>query len=311
MPDPVTVVRRFNRSYTQRIGVLEDSFLGMGMPLGPARLLFEIGAGEAGSGELGSGELGSGDIGSGPATAQALRERLGLDSGYLSRLLRTLQNDGLIEVVPDQTDGRRRRVTLTGKGRDRWTELERRSDERARLLIEPLTDRQRQRLAAALAEADLLVRAATVTFEPVSPSAPAAQDAVGRYFAEIGRRFGFDPAGEPDKDAKHLVPPDGLFVVAVCDGMPVACGGVQTIAPGVGELKRMWVHDEWRGAGLGSRLLRHLEEQAHEMGHGTLRLDTNRALGEAIGMYLSAGYVAIERYNDNPWATDFFEKSLA
>src|ERR1700742_421854 len=100
MSDPVTVVRRFNRSYTQRIGVLEDSFLGMGMPLGPAPLLFEIGSGPAAE--------------QAPLTTQTLRERLGLDSGYLSRLLRRLERDGLIHVDPDPGDRRRRQVTLTG-----------------------------------------------------------------------------------------------------------------------------------------------------------------------------------------------------
>jgi DNA-binding MarR family transcriptional regulator/predicted N-acetyltransferase YhbS len=288
--DPVDVVRRFNRSYTQRIGALDDSFLGLGMPLGPVRLLFEIGTA--------------------PATAQALRERLGLDSGYLSRLLRRLEKDGLIRVVPDPGDRRRRQVSLTAAGEERWKELERRSDERARLLTDPLTERQRQRLARALSEADLLVRAATVRFEQVDPASPAARDVVGRYFAEIGRRFGFDAAGESDKDMKLLVPPSGVFAVALSDGEPVACGGLQAIAPGVAELKRMWVHDDWRGAGLGSRLLRHLEDQARALGHGRVRLDTNGALTEAIGMYQRSGYRTIERYNDNPWATHFFEKDL-
>ena len=294
--DPVAVVRRFNRSYTQRIGVLEDSFLGMGMPLGPVRVLFEVGAAPA--------------AGQAPLTTQALRERLGLDSGYLSRLLRRLEKDGLISVTPDPGDRRRRRVALTGAGEERWKELERRSDDQARLIVDPLTQRQRARLARALAEADLLVRAATVTFEPVNPSSPVAMDVVGRYFAEIGRRFGFDPADEPGKDAKLLVPPTGIFVVAVSDGEPVACGGLQTIARGVGELKRMWVHDDWRGAGLGTRLLRHLEDQSRALGHTAVRLDTNKALTEAIAMYERAGYRQIDRYNDNPWATHFFEKPL-
>jgi DNA-binding MarR family transcriptional regulator/N-acetylglutamate synthase-like GNAT family acetyltransferase len=288
--DHVAVVRRFNRSYTQRIGVLEDSFLGLGMPLGPARLLFEIGAA--------------------PATTQTLRERLGLDSGYLSRLLRRLERDGLVRVTPDPADRRRRRVGLTETGQQRWKELERRSDDQARLIVGPLTDRQRERLARALAEADLLVRAATVSFEPSDPASPVAREVVGRYFAEIGRRFGFDASGETEKDASRLAPPAGVFVVATSDGEPVACGGLQDIAPGVGELKRMWVHDDWRGAGLGSRLLRHLEDQARGFGHGTVRLDTNAALTEAIGMYQRAGYRAIERYNDNRWATHFFEKRL-
>lgn len=290
MPDAVAVVRRFNRSYTQRIGVLEDSFLGLGMPLGPARLLFEVGTA--------------------PATTQVLRTRLGLDSGYLSRLLRRLEADGLVRVVPDPGDRRRRQVSLTATGRKRWLELERRSDNQARLITEPLTPRQRDRLARALAEADLLVRAATVTFDLADPGSPVARDVVGRYFAEIGRRFGFEPAGETEKDIRRLIPPAGVFVVAVSDGEPVACGGLQTIAPRTGELKRMWVHDDWRGAGLGSRLLRHLEDQARVLGHTVTRLDTNAALAEAIGLYQRAGYQAIGRYNDNPWATHFFEKTL-
>jgi DNA-binding MarR family transcriptional regulator/predicted N-acetyltransferase YhbS len=301
MSDPIAVVRRFNRSYTQRIGALEDSFLGLGMPLGPARLLFEIGAA--------------------PATTQALRERLGLDSGYLSRLLRRLENEGLIDVSPDPDDRRRRQVTLTEAGRERWRELERRSDDQARMIVDPLTQRQRERLARALSEADLLVRAATVSFEPTDPASPVARDVVGRYFAEIGRRFGFDAAaGETEKDTKLLIPPTGVFVVAVSDGEPVACGGLQTLdalaedpfanEQRIGELKRMWVHDDWRGAGLGSRLLRHLEDQARALGHGAVRLDTNAALAEAISMYQRAGYRPIARYSDNPWATHFFEKRL-
>lgn len=290
MIDAISVVRRFNRSYTQRIGVLEDSFLGLGMPLGPVRVLFEIGTESA--------------------TVQALRERLGLDSGYLSRLLRTLESEGLIAVEKDPSDRRRRQVSLTAAGRERWAELERRSDERARLLVDPLTGRQRERLARALAEADLLVRAATVTLQPVDPADGKAREAVGHYFAEIRRRFGFDSAGQSDKDARLLVPPAGVFVLAVSDGVPVACGGLQTIGDGVGELKRMWVHDDWRGIGLGSRLLRHLEDQARALGHALARLDTNGALTEAISMYERAGYQPVDRYNDNPWATHFFEKKL-
>jgi len=301
MADAVAVVRRFNRSYTQRIGVLDDSFLGLGMPLGPSRLLFEIGVAPA--------------TAAGPLTTQILRERLGLDSGYLSRLLRRLEEEGLIDVTPDPGDRRRRQVSLTEAGRERWKELEHRSDEQARLIVDPLTERQRDRLARALSEADLLVRAATVRFELVDPASATARDVIGRYFAEIGRRFGFEPAGETEQDALLLAPPSGVFVVALSGGEPVACGGLQAIGPpvdgrSVGELKRMWVRDDWRGAGLGSRLLRYLEDKARESGHDTVRLDTNAALTEAIGMYQRAGYRAIDRYSDNPWATHFFEKRL-
>src|SRR5436190_24341169 len=123
------VLRRFNRTYTQRIGALDDSFLGTGRPLGPSRLLFEIGSG--------------GDDG---ATVRELRERLGLDSGYLSRLLRSLEADGLVAVGPDATDRRRRRVRLTRRGRTARRRLDERSEDLARSLVAPLSERQRERL---------------------------------------------------------------------------------------------------------------------------------------------------------------------
>jgi DNA-binding MarR family transcriptional regulator/GNAT superfamily N-acetyltransferase len=290
MPDTV-VLRRFNRSYTQRIGALEESFLDSGRPLGEARLLFEIGTT--------------------PGTTLELRERLGLDSGYLSRLLRALEADGLVALSPDPADRRRRTVALTAAGRAAYDDLERRSEERAVRLLEPLTPRQQQRLTEALGVADLLVRAATVSIETVDPASPPARESMARYFAELDQRFpqGFDPGPHTDEDDDTLRAPVGAFVVAVSDGRPVAGGGVRAFE-GTAEIKRMWVDGEWRGAGLGSRLLRHLEGVARELGHDTVRLDTNETLLDAIAMYERAGYARIERYNDNPYATHFFQKQL-
>lgn len=289
--EQAATVRRFNRSYTQRIGVLEHSYLGMGQPLPVMRLLYEIG--------------------SEPGTVRDLRARLGLDSGYLSRLLRRLESEGLIAVEPDPADRRRRVATLTPRGRERWEDANARSEALARSLIDPLAPRQRARLAAALAEADLLVRAATVTLAETDPQAPPARAALGRYFGEMRRRFGFDSTGLDAEDAAMLRPPDGVFVLAVSDGAPVACGGLRTIGPGTGEIKRMWVDGAWRGAGLGSRVLRDLESRAAGFGHRVLRLDTNETLTEAIAMYERAGYQRVERYNDVPFATHFFEKQTA
>lgn len=278
------VLRRFNRTYTQRIGVLDESFLGTGRPLGVSRLLFEIGTSGAGVREL--------------------RDRLGLDSGYLTRLLRRLEEDELVRVDPDPADRRRRVATLTGAGELAWRELDERSEELAQRLVAPLTERQRARLAEALATADLLVRAATISLREVAPTDPAAVDAAGRYFAELDRRFpsGFDP-GDPD----HT----GTFLLATSDGGPVAYGGVRDLGDGrTGEIKRMWVHESWRGAGLGSRMLRELEALAARLGHDRVVLDTNGTLTEAIAMYERAGYSPVARYNDNPYAEAFFEKSL-
>ncbi|WP_205474352.1 bifunctional helix-turn-helix transcriptional regulator/GNAT family N-acetyltransferase [Nocardioides sp. SYSU D00038] len=278
------VLRHFNRTWSQRVGALDDSFLGLGLPLGAARLVFEVGT--AG------------------ASVRDLRERLDLDSGYLSRLLRTLTDSGLVSVAPDPADGRRRLVTLTARGRRTHATLEERSERLAADLVAPLTERQRGRLVEALAGADLLIRAATVRLREVDPRSPEALDAVGRYVAELDRRFpdGFDP-GEPDHE--------GTFVLATSDGAPVAYGGVRPLDDGSGEIKRMWVDDAWRGAGLGSRMLRHLEALAARLGHRRVVLDTNPTLVEAIAMYERAGYSPIPRYNDNPYAGAWFEKVLA
>ncbi|MCB0896103.1 MAG: MarR family transcriptional regulator, partial [Nocardioidaceae bacterium] len=168
-------LREFNRTWTQRVGVLEESFLGTGRPLNVARLLFEIGPDGAGVREL--------------------RDRLDLDSGYLTRLLRRLTDDGLVELRPDPADRRRRLATLTPAGRASWRELDERSEELAARLVAPLTPRQRGRLIEALATANLLVRAATTALREVGPDDPVAREAAGRYFAELDRRFpgGFDP----------------------------------------------------------------------------------------------------------------------
>jgi DNA-binding MarR family transcriptional regulator/GNAT superfamily N-acetyltransferase len=283
-------LRRFNRTYTQRIGALDESFLGMGRPLGPARLLFEVG--RAG------------------ATVRELRDRLGLDAGYLSRLLRSLEADDLVVVRADPDDRRRRRVTLTRRGRTMWRRLDERSEDLARNLLAPLSPRQRDRLTQALETADLLVRAATVRFDELPATDPRAVQAMAAYFAEIGERFGFEPGDAWTEDAEAMAPPSGFFVVAMSDGEPVACGGVQRLPDGAAEIKRMWVHDGWRGAGLGARLLRHLEDTARDRGYDIVRLDTNDVLHEAIAMYQRAGYRAIDRYNDNPWARCWFEKDL-
>ena len=132
-----------------------------------------------------------------------------------------------------------------------------------------------------------------------------------RYFAELDERFpqGFDPGPHTDEDDATLRAPVGAFVVALGDGRPVAGGGVRAYGDAA-EIKRMWVDGGWRGAGLGSRLLRHLEDVARGLGHTRVRLDTNETLVDAIAMYERSGYARIERYNDNPYATHFFAKSL-
>jgi len=290
----VAVLRGFNRSYTQRIGVLSESYLGTGRALGPSRVLFEIGPGGVGVAEL--------------------RGRLGLDSGYLSRLLRQLERDDLVTVERDAIDGRQRVARLTSKGRREWRRLDDRSEKLARTLIEPLSARQQTDLAVALSRVEHLLAVADVAIELVDPCSPAAQFALGEYFRELDERFpsGFDPGDAgATADVAMLSAPEGAFVVARNGELVVGCGGLQRVDDDTAEIKRMWVHREWRGLGLGRTLLGRLEALARDRDRERVVLDTNGTLTEAISMYERSGYQPIERYNDNPYAQRWFAKVLA
>ena len=205
-----------------------------------------------------------------------------------------------------------RLLALTAVGRQEWEILDRLSDDLAAEVLTPLPATQRQRLIEALTLSDRILASASLSFAIVDPLSPDAVACVSKYFAELDRRFpdGFDPQGAPAIDAPHLTPPHGRFLIAKHGSSPIACGGVQTLEPGIGEIKRMWVADDWRGFGLGPRLLNTLEAHAADMGLETVRLDTNPVLLEAITMYQRAGYRSVDRYNDNPYAGHWFEKQL-
>jgi DNA-binding MarR family transcriptional regulator/GNAT superfamily N-acetyltransferase len=283
-------VRNFNRAVTQRIGVLSDDYLGRGRPLGESRLLFEIGK---------SG-----------ADLRDLRARLALDSGYLSRMLRSLEAQGLVNSQRATADGRVRRAVLTRKGQREFDALDRHSQDFATALLASLGATQRQRMVAAMAEVERLMRASAVEIEPADPASADARACIEAYFRELQERFesGFDPARTVSANPEELVPPAGLFLIARLDGRPVGCGGLKASGRKVGEIKRMWVAPDARGLGIAQRLLDAIEEQAVRMGLHTLQLDTNRALKEAHALYTRNGYVEIPRYNDNPYADHWFEK---
>jgi DNA-binding MarR family transcriptional regulator/GNAT superfamily N-acetyltransferase len=285
-------VRRFNRTVTQRIGALDDAFLSRDRPLGQARVLWEIGPDGS-------------DV-------KRLRSRLALDSGYLSRLLRSLESDGLVVVEPNESDGRARSARLTADGLAERAELDRRSEEAAAAILEPLSARQRDRLITEMAEVGRLLTASAVQITACAPGHPDARRAVRAYVTELAQRFddGFDPALSISAADEEISPPAGLFLVATLHADPVGCGALKFHPGAPAEIKRMWVATEVRGLGLGRRLLAELEARAAARGVRTLRLETNRALAEAIGLYRSAGYREVAAFNDEPYAHHWFEKTL-
>lgn len=257
------------------------------------------------------------EIGREGADVRELRVRLGLDSGYLSRILQTLAASGLVTVGRSEADGRVRRARLTRAGLAERAELDRRNDAVASSILDPLSEAQRARLVEAMADVERLVAASMVRVEPCEPTHLHARTSLDSYFRELDARFegGFDPArGTPDAPS-DLVPPRGLLLVATLAGEPVGCGvlrhhDLRDDVPGWSEIKRLWVAPSVRGAGLGRRLLVELERRAATAGAATVRLDTNRVLSEAIAMYRAAGYREIARFNDNPYAHHWFEKRL-
>jgi DNA-binding MarR family transcriptional regulator/GNAT superfamily N-acetyltransferase len=286
-------VRSFNRLVTQRVGALGDRYLGTGRPLGEARVLWEI------------GEEG--------CDVRVLRARLGLDSGYLSRVLRSLERAGLVEVGPSDHDRRVRTARPTGAGRAERRALDASSDELARSILEPLTPSQRERLVSALGEAERLLGAALVRFDELDPGHRDAQHCLRTYAAELDERVDGVSHTWPAiaATAGQLRRPRGLFVVARLRGEPVGCGGLK-LPPGLpAEVKRMWVAREARGLGVGRRLLAELERRAAAEGCSAVRLETNGALAEAIALYRSSGYEEVEPFNDEPYAHHWFAKRLA
>lgn len=290
-PEQVARVRSFDRTVTSAIGALEDRFLGRGRPLGEARLLWEVGDG---------------------AEVRELRRRLGLDPAYASRLLHSLEEAGLVMVTPDPTDRRVRTVRLTPAGRRERGVLDRRSDAFAAGLLEPLTTGERARLTDAMRDVERLLMRARITIQAMPATHPDVRWCFGRYYAELDRRFetGFEVRLARRTDPADLTPPRGLVLIASLGDEPVGCGALRFHDDGVAEIKRLWVAPHVRGVGLGGRLLAELESRAHRQGSRVTRLDTNRALTEAIAMYRRAGYREVPAFNDERYADHWFEKSL-
>ncbi|MEJ2001970.1 MAG: helix-turn-helix domain-containing GNAT family N-acetyltransferase [Maritimibacter sp.] len=288
--DPIARIRRFHRAVTTESGVLDSSFLGRGRPLGAARVLNAIGQG--------IGEVG------------ALRDYLGLDSGLASRLLRGLEGEGLIETVPSKDDARRRIARLTEAGRAEFDAYEALSNDQARQVLEA-----HPRPDVLLAAMDLVATALgrdRVEIVEADPESPEARHCLTEYFNELKRRLGlaFDLEEVLSDGAEAMRPPEGGFLIAMSDGQPIGCAGLKAQTAEWSEVKRVWVSPAARGLGLARRLMDEVEARAKAQAIPVLRLDTNGGLPEAVALYQRLGWQPVERYNDNPDATHFFEKAL-
>ena len=288
--DPIARIRRFNRAVTRETGALDNSFLGRGRPLGPARVLHAIGP---------EGR----DL-------ESIRSYLDLDKPLLSRFLKSLQDEGLLELQRDPNDGRRRIALLTEAGRAERDAYNALSDAQADKIL------SRHPRPEALLEAMDLVASALgrdrIELVGCDPRSPDAVDCLEVYYKELGERFdtGFDVNLSADPDATDMMAPRGVFFVAYSDGMPLGCVGVKGTDKGYAEIKRLWISPASRGLGLSRTLMAEAERAAKDLGITLLRLDTNSALPEAVALYQRSGWSEIERFNDDPYPDYFFEKAI-
>ncbi|NTS33289.1 MarR family transcriptional regulator [Phyllobacterium sp. BT25] len=288
--DPVFRVRRFNRAVTAEVGALDTSFLGRGRPLGAARVLNLIGQGQS-------------DV-------AAIRDDLDLDSGLMSRLLRSLEEEGLIETVSNPQDARRRIARLTETGRCEFQAYEALSNAQATAFL--ARHSQPEELLRAMDIVASALRRSHIAVEEKDPRNADAIYCLGEYYAELGRRFekGFDVSLSRDPDAGDMIRPRGVFLVATSDSLPIGCVGLKGSGGDVAEIKRLWVAPSARGLGLAKRLMAAAENCACELSIEVLRLDTNSALTEAQQLYRRTGWTEISRFNDDPYPDTFFEKRL-
>ena len=246
--EDVAAVRRFNRFYTGRVGALSERYLGQRRPLAEARVLFEI------------GEPGR--------PLRELRARLGLDSGYLARLLRSLEGQGLVAVTVDPADRRSRLARLTSRGRREVRALDARSDMFAQELLAPLAGAERARLLEAMGTVHRLLRTAAIRVDPVDPGCADAQRCLLAYASELRQRL---PEGY---QASDLVPVDDIRADGVClvareADRAVACSVLRHLDGETDEIKHLWVDPDARGLGLSRSFWRSSKRPRESGGRST------------------------------------------
>jgi DNA-binding MarR family transcriptional regulator/GNAT superfamily N-acetyltransferase len=283
----VESVRRFNRFYTRRIGVLEEGLLASPFTLTQARILFELGTRQT-------------------TTAGELVEALGLDPGYLSRILRSFVQKRLVARARSLEDGRRAQLSLTVKGRKAFGDLDRRSSETTGDMVSPLSPARRKRLLGAMQ-----------TLQDILSEPGAARDAVitvrqhrigdvgwaieqhGRLYAE---EFGWNGEFEAlvatlfARFAANHDPAAERFWIAEIDGERVGCVFVvrNDKDPHTAQLRCLLIEPRARGLGLGRRLVEECMQFAKSAGYARMVLWTNDVLAAARRIYEAAGFSLVE-----------------
>jgi DNA-binding MarR family transcriptional regulator/N-acetylglutamate synthase-like GNAT family acetyltransferase len=282
---PIAAVRRFNRFYTRQIGVLSERHLQSPFSLAEARVLYELAHGRQ-------------------PTATEIARELGLDAGYLSRILRRFERAGLIERSASPLDGRRALLRITVRGRAAYAPLDSKSQDVVRGLLEPLSVADRRRLLDHMRSIEALLAPhaggtgkLTLRTHRYGDLSWIAARQIELYRREYGWSAGFEAMMiriaadilenfDPARERIWIAEKDGERVGSVC---------VVTESKTVARLRLLLVEPHARGLGLGKRLVDECIRFARAAGYRKLTLWTHSVLHAARGIYIKAGFERVGR----------------
>jgi DNA-binding MarR family transcriptional regulator/GNAT superfamily N-acetyltransferase len=288
----VALIREFNRFYTARLGLLGKRHLGGEFSLTEARTLYEIGSHPG-------------------TTATQLCSTLGIDAGYLSRVLRSLARRKLLRQEASKSDGRERLLTLTASGGHSLAHLNSKSDRQVEQLLEDIDSRRHSTLIHALAEARRILeapRGGGVVISRISGLCEQALQILDEYYEAVH----VVQRDTPDEIRSLISDPASGMWLARLEGNVAGCAVLRHMStiPHAAEVKRMYVRPEARCRHVASLLLDELEAHARARKFEWIYLDTYDDLKPAIALYEKRGYSRCHRYNENPQATVFMRKRL-
>lgn len=277
--DPIAAVRRFSRFYTRQLGLLNETLLSSGFTLTEARVLYELAHATD------------------PLTHAQLCHELLLDPGYLSRIIKTFETRGLVTRAADADDARQVRLRLTRAGRAAFAPLDAASQQAVGTMLKPLTDLQRDSLAAAMQTIERLL--SSPSGSPITLRDFAIGDLgwIARrqallYATEYGWNGEYEVLAAEilARYARNRDPVRERAWIAESDGRLLGSVFVMKGSDSIAKLRLLYVEPEARGSGLGKRLVESCIGFARSAGYQTLTLWTQDVLEPARRIYNAAGF---------------------
>jgi DNA-binding MarR family transcriptional regulator/GNAT superfamily N-acetyltransferase len=295
-PPHVAEIRRFNRFYTRQIGVLQEGLLSSPFSLTEVRVLYEI-------------------VHRKDATAVELCRELGLDAGYLSRILRSFEKNGLIARKRSEDDGRQSHLSLTAKGHRVFQPLEVRSNERVTALLEKVSPAQQKRMVEAMHAIEAAIDPAQAKNGQPAYILRSHQPGdmgwiVHRHGELYWKEYRYDECFEAlvaeivAEFIQHFDPRRERCWIAEKDGEIVGSIFVVAKSKTVAKLRLLLVEPSARGLGIGRRLVEECVRFARQAGYKKMMLWTQSELGAARHLYQGAGFRLVAKQPHKSWGRD-------